>query len=496
MAKPKPKPAKTSKPARASGKRWWLLVGGGAVVIAAAGGIAAVAFRLAQGPARDAGQEIVQPTGPLGPADRPATVVSFEDGCATSRCHTLFLNATGAHEPTRLGACDQCHLPDAGGHTFPLKLERDQLCLSCHEGFNHKLVRHSALTSQGCLACHDPHRSDAPVLLTGATLADTCSACHPAPKGNVKHEPFATGECVACHEPHESDFAGLLRGGEGMDHCLMCHDSLVESVKELRHTHSEIEGQCEACHDPHATSRESLLTRDAGVGCLECHDDVRAAVEGATVTHGAVMTGERCVSCHNPHAADIPDMLRDRQAIVCLECHNKEQRDAGGRVVMAMSKVFDADVVHGPVKLDQCSACHSVHGSTRERLLKELSPRILSGGFDLRNYALCFQCHDQNMVLEERSESATQFRNGDKNLHYVHIAKVEQSRSCTQCHAVHASGSARLIAQKVAYQGSDWMMDMNFEIRADGGSCGPGCHEPLSYSREPKALPELPGGEP
>lgn len=499
MASRKPKPKKTSKPGARKRKLLWLAIAAPVVIVLVGGTATFAAFKL--GLFSDSGFELPQHAdpvaGPVTPAPRPTTIVSFAQGCATAECHAAFLAAPSLHQPVRLDACDQCHLPDEGGHVFPIARQGEDLCIACHEAPNHKLVQHNAVSAQGCTACHDPHRSEGPALLKANTVAATCAECHPSPSaGKVRHAPFAAGECVACHEPHESDFPNLLRGGVGMDHCAQCHAPLVEAVKDLRHTHSQIEGQCEACHDPHAADRPSLLTRDAGVDCLECHDDVRRIVETATVTHGAVMTGERCVSCHNPHAADIPYMLRDGQAAVCMECHDTEQQGNDGHAVPAMAAMLNARLVHGPIKMDQCSACHSVHGSTRASLLGELSPKVLFGKFDIRNYAMCFQCHDQELVLEETTTSATQFRNGSRNLHNVHIVQADQAASCTQCHAVHATDTPRLIAQKVSYQGSDWLMDMNFELRADGGSCGPGCHETLSYTRTPTALPELPGGEP
>lgn len=501
MAGRKSSKAKATKPASKAGKprrrRLILAAGGAGLVLVAGLAIGGYLLFGRDGGGEDADEtEVAQQTRIVEPAPRPTSVVSFAQGCATAECHAGFLAERGVHEPARAGACDQCHLPDTGEHVYPMARGPEEMCLACHEGFAHKEFQHNALSSQGCTACHDPHKSDGPALLLAASVQATCAECHPAAGGKVTHAPYASGACVACHEPHESEFPGLLRGGAGMDHCGMCHESLVQNIKEMRHTHSAIEGECQACHDPHAADRASLLSLDAGTGCLQCHDSVRETIEGATVTHGAVMTGDRCVSCHNPHAADVPNMLADRQAAVCLDCHDEEVRGTDGRMVLSMATVLSAKVVHGPVKMDECSACHSVHGSTRARLLNELSPKVLYGGFDVRNYALCFQCHDQDMVLEERTTTGTQFRNGDVNLHHLHVAKAVQPESCTQCHSVHASDSPRLIAQKVPYQGSKWMMDMNFVIRADGGSCGPGCHETLSYSRELKALPQLPGGEP
>lgn len=107
---------------------------------------------------------------------------------------------------------------------------------------------------------------------------------------------------------------------------------------------------------------------------------------------------------------------------------------------------------------------------------------MLVGPFEIGNYALCFACHDKAMA---DAPGATQFRDGDTNLHGVHLRAGERSAGCADCHAVHAGSAARLVVETIRYQGSQWETPMNFTITADGGRCAPGCHEPLSYSRRP-----------
>ncbi|MFH0945992.1 MAG: hypothetical protein V2A76_12400, partial [Planctomycetota bacterium] len=61
--------------------------------------------------------------------------------------------------------------------------------------------------------------------------------------------------------------------------------------------------------------------------------------------------------------------------------------------------------------------------------------------------------------------------------------KDELGRSCTSCHLVHGSDLPRHVADSVLFLGSNWRMKIGLELTKDGGSCSPGCHEPLSYSR-------------
>lgn len=418
------------------------------------------------------------------PAPRPTAVVAFSDGCLTSECHASMSDARVVHSPVVRAACDVCHRPDAGDHTYPLLEPGDGVCVRCHETGTNALFRHRALSGEGCLACHDAHSSAAPGLLAAPSVEKTCARCHPPTDGSHRHQPYDAGRCDACHDPHASDAPGLLLGGAGSDHCGTCHARTVGAMTTDSHSHINVKGSCLACHGPHATDHKGLLSADTRDQCTACHQEIGQTVAGAVVSHDAVLAGKQCLSCHAPHSSQNAVMLRDDQSAVCLGCHNKQVIAADGRKIPALaSPIATAPMVHGPVASGDCAACHSVHGGTNARLLKRMNPGTLVGEFDIRNYALCFSCHDQNLVLDA-SGAATQFRDGAKNLHRSHLQAGERSRSCATCHAVHSGERARLIAETVTYDGSDWTMPMGFVLTADGGSCSPGCHEPLRYSRD------------
>lgn len=205
---------------------------------------------------------------------------------------------------------------------------------------------------------------------------------------------------------------------------------------------------------------------------------------GLAVTHDALLTDSKCLTCHDAHGSDRPKMLRNDQASLCLQCHNEPVVATNGRAIPDMTAAVTGDEFkHGPVSASSCSACHSVHGSEHARLLREPGVIAIQSSLDVANYTLCFSCHDQELVLSDSTSAATQFRDGDRNLHALHIQGENGGRTCTSCHAVHAAYQPRHIAESISYQGSDWLMPMNFKLTIDGGSCAPGCHEPLSYSR-------------
>jgi predicted CXXCH cytochrome family protein len=77
----------------------------------------------------------------------------------------------------------------------------------------------------------------------------------------------------------------------------------------------------------------------------------------------------------------------------------------------------------------------------------------------------------------------TKFRNGNRNLHYVHVVNSRKGRSCRMCHQPHASNGVKLIDKEVQKFG-EWEIPVNFAITPTGGSCAPGCHQAFKYDRE------------
>jgi predicted CXXCH cytochrome family protein len=141
---------------------------------------------------------------------------------------------------------------------------------------------------------------------------------------------------------------------------------------------------------------------------------------------------------------------------------------------------------HGPVRRADCVACHNPHASRNFRLLAKEYPAVFYAPFDLQDYDLCFSCHVQELVTRERGDGVTGFRDGDVNLHYVHVHQEKKGRTCRACHEVHASRRPFHIREQVAFGTGGWELPINFETHPDGGSCAPGCHAEKSYRRSGK----------
>jgi len=137
---------------------------------------------------------------------------------------------------------------------------------------------------------------------------------------------------------------------------------------------------------------------------------------------------------------------------------------------------------HGPLRDGDCSGCHLSHGSSEAHLLaKPYSPAFYQP-FAIEKYDLCFTCHDRELVLRERTDTLTGFRNGPVNLHFVHVNRDEKGRNCRACHSTHTSARPVHMRESVPY--GQWDLPIGFEQTKAGGACSSACHERFGYDRE------------
>ena len=127
-----------------------------------------------------------------------------------------------------------------------------------------------------------------------------------------------------------------------------------------------------------------------------------------------------------------------------------------------------------------CTACHQPHAGTHFRRLIADYPAEFYAPFKIELYGLCFRCHIPDMVLRPKGTGVTLFRDGDKNLHWLHVNQ-KKGRTCRACHEVHASKEPFHIRESVPFGRSDWILPINFKSTPTGGSCNPGCHEEKKY---------------
>ena len=138
---------------------------------------------------------------------------------------------------------------------------------------------------------------------------------------------------------------------------------------------------------------------------------------------------------------------------------------------------------------ESCVECHNPHGSENPKILvKYFSPNFYDK-YSQENYSLCSECHFLTENIEKENNKITGFRNGDKNLHYVHVAAhPDKSRNCKVCHDPHVSDQEKFIKKLTPFGKSEaeakYMIPIEFTKTATGGTCSTGCHQTRSYDRE------------
>ncbi|MBI5623027.1 MAG: cytochrome C [Elusimicrobia bacterium] len=390
-------------------------------------------------------------------------------------CHSALKKRRFAHGPVGVGMCSACHGAEkpvkepAKHHTFTPTKEQPELCLSCHDGMRPQLagfkVPHPAIES-GCTSCHDPHGSEQRFFLKGKTMDQTCSACHEAKtKAAVIHKPVGTS-CGLCHDPHGSANAKLLKAASP-ELCFGCHAKVRQELGGSK-VHAPVKAGCVSCHDPHSAPKEGLLKADGRKGlCIGCHKKVGERVQSAKRPHEAVEKSG-CVGCHSPHASNHDHLVKEAMPKLCVGCH------AG------MKAEVSSPFLHGPTKLGECTGCHDAHGADNPKILRQYFPEGFYNPYKDGLYSLCFNCHEKDIAKDERTKTLTDFRNGDQNLHYLHV-HAQKGRSCKACHQVHGGRQEKHVRENVPF--GTWMLPINFKRTARGGTCNVGCHNPKAYDR-------------
>lgn len=399
--------------------------------------------------------------------------------CVTAECHGDVVKEAFLHGPTNLNQCEPCHVPVANRHEFqPVATGRD-LCLTCHEIEAAMPVVHGPFGTD-CAACHDPHGGSNRHFLPGGEGSGSCVMCHDEVTKGLAHQhgPVAAGECLVCHTPHQSEHKGLLVE-ERVALCLGCHVDVEHALKTAIAVHEPVGKQCAGCHDPHGGTVEFFLPSDGPELCMGCHADFIKQANTAAFPHGAMTEGKSCRNCHAPHASNQTGLLATDTSTLCLSCHNKQIDGSHGPVDNVSKQITESQFLHGPVRDKNCAACHSAHGSDHASILKREFPREFYAPYKEGAYDLCFECHDRSVALEAKS-TTTGFRDGERNLHFLHVNK-EKGRTCRACHAEHASMQPHHVRSEVPF--GRWAMKVEFTKTETGGTCSTGCHQPYSYDR-------------
>jgi predicted CXXCH cytochrome family protein len=402
--------------------------------------------------------------------------------CVTANCHGKMGKDKYVHGPVAVNDCLICH-KETGKHKFnPIK-NVAALCYSCHDKLDSKKTVHKPVKDGACTKCHNPHQSPNKFMLLGGG-AQLCFQCHSKNivAGKFLHGPVAVGDCTACHSVHQSDFPLLLQA-QSNDACYSCHTDKKDDFGKKKVVHKPVKENCVGCHTAHSSNYSKQLKNDAAAAlCYDCHKGLQAAIAKAKVPHKALNMTKGCIECHDAHASNFPRLLGDEPMNECFRCHNKEY-GSGKTAVANIKQVVDGGKLkHGPIREKDCSSCHNTHGSDYFRILRNNFPPVFYAPFDAKNYDLCFSCHQKTLVLDSKTTTLTGFRNGDQNLHFVHVNKTDKGRTCRACHEAHANNNPGHVRDSVPF--GSWKIPIGYKKLPDGGNCMSGCHAEYTYNRK------------
>ena len=249
----------------------------------------------------------------------PVSAAPETAGAECTSCHAKIKKPTKSVHAALDGGCETCHQAVEGkAHpkekgSIKLTAKGAELCSSCHESFKGKHV-HAPVKEGECVACHNPHASDAPKLLTSA-IPELCVTCHADKavdgKAVTQHEPFAAGDCTTCHVPHAGDGPGLLKAVKAATPAPAAQAKAGATAKAAAPV-AAVNALCFTCHE-----EEGYAT----------HPVARHPTSGKP---DASRPGKElsCVSCHDPHQSKHKRLFyrSDSTMAMCVECHGKGKK--------------------------------------------------------------------------------------------------------------------------------------------------------------------------
>ncbi len=419
--------------------------------------------------------------------------ISSATSCFTTNCHRAIAELKNLHQPVKEEDCLACHVRRANIHpilvgeakTFQLTAEGAKLCDKCHDTLGMKKNVHSPVRKGNCLACHKAHGASGRFLLdVDEDQTALCVRCHDKGKFSLKfiHGPVAIGTCTQCHDPHESPNPSLLTK-QSRDLCLSCHADFATAMSKASVSHPPVlDKPCTSCHNPHSSATRQLLKKPLPDLCFTCHDAIEKKVADAKVQHKTLQQNDSCNNCHLPHYGSVKKLLASDEQTVCLGCHGK---DKFGQPPLRNIKteIEKKKYLHGPVQTGSCSQCHDPHGSDVSSILKGPYPESFYSLYQEKSYDFCLGCHNKDLLRFPETSLYTGFRNGKRNLHFVHVADKRKGRTCRACHEPHGASLEKLISQD-GPQFGEWKIPIRFEKSPTGGSCAPGCHRTFKYDRD------------
>lgn len=422
-------------------------------------------------------------------------------------------------EGPHAGDCERCHTAhgDESGIVYPSALigpNDNELCRRCHD----------TPWAGGSWA------DDA--LYRGTAHGSEPAAIWQGPDPGARTEPDAAGKCLNCHDPHGwTDALGRIpqltvQREEKL--CLACHDGSPASsnvaadfAKPYRHPATTWNGRHRGASESQPADFGRLPIDNRHAECVDCHNTHVSRGDGPLGTAGGEASkttlGVSRVAVLNGPAGSPPlftfiagsDTLTGPNAEyqLCFKCHSSWTTQPSGQTDLALV-LNPANPSHHAVEapgnnpniaaqafapgwsaasIVRCGDCHGSdfgsvrgpHGSIYPRLLRASYPAS-SLDRDMSSDELCFKCHAYDVYANNAAPQSVKelSRFNAPAESHGHTRHVSSHRvPCYACHVTHGSTSQPFLIATGRNPGLN-----SYTRTANGGACGPNCHEPESYT--------------
>ncbi len=234
--------------------------------------------------------------------------------------------------------CKECHAPRCKPGNISISSLVEKLdCTSCHSGHGSDNrgalgpFGHNAFINKECDQCHEPLSEGKPVK-TRLQKKDLCFSCHQKDdyvyvEDNL-HVKGLGNRCNLCHSYHSSENANFTRNERKV--CINCHEKTEARTEEMERILKTTEckpvreRKCFECHLP-GHSDEPLGYRGDGIEmCARCHKSEHSSSHpvGRDIIDPRSGQYVTCISCHSMHTSRADYMLtHDRNRSLCIQCH-------------------------------------------------------------------------------------------------------------------------------------------------------------------------------
>jgi predicted CXXCH cytochrome family protein len=330
-------------------------------------------------------------------------------------------------------------------------------CVTCHDPhddtFGNFLVT-TNIKSNLCLKCHDLYGWTESVHATSNALVQNANDEY---LKNTGYQTVSDNGCLSCHQPHSAGYPErLFHFEQEEDNCFSCHNGQVaknvmdefqnlsghfvgdyDQIHDIREFPggSDRHVECEDCHNPHAMVKSIQIPASAPniQGSLRAVSGVSAS--GAVIQH-ASYEYEVCFKCHGNNLTRVDSLISRQitQTNTIMEFdksnpsfHPVTARGVNTNVPSLISGLDESSMIY-------CTDCHNSdassqvkgpHGSKYPFLLAYQYETEDETDESIFAYELCYQCHDRQSILNDRSFEK----------HKKHI--VDEKTPCSVCHDPH-----------------------------------------------------------